>query len=144
MASDSNGSSMSSWQFMALLAAAMGAFLTSAKLGSPFPSAVEPASDKGILVDAHLADDPFGAWVRAARKSDSGGDVPPPGVNGGRLPGPMMSAEGFKRMLPPAFTIEPPGFHLHCWLPGAGFGTLVHRFLGTDHFRRIHVIHDGL
>jgi hypothetical protein len=21
---------------------------------------------------------------------------------------------------------------------------LVHRFLGTDHFRRIHVIHDGL
>src|ERR1022692_5163035 len=77
MASDSNGSSMSSWQFMALLAAAMGAFLTSAKLGSPFPSAVEPASDKGILVDAHLADDPFGAWVRAARKSDSGGNVPP-------------------------------------------------------------------
>jgi Icc protein len=33
------------------------------------------------------------------------------------------------RLLPPAFTIEPPGFHLHCWLPGAGFGTLVTHFV---------------
>jgi len=28
------------------------------------------------------------------------------------------------------------------WL--AALERLVHRFLGTDHFRRIHVIHDGL
>jgi phospholipase C len=27
---------------------------------------------------------------------------------------------------------------------GTQFARLVHRFLGTDHFRRIHVIHDGL
>ncbi|HMD61167.1 MAG TPA: hypothetical protein VKG78_07030 [Opitutaceae bacterium] len=98
MANGSDGSSLSSWQFMALLAAAMGAFLSSGRLGSPFPSAVEPANDRGTLVNAHLADDPFGAWVRAARKSDSAGDTPEPGVNGSGLPGPLMTAEGFRSL----------------------------------------------
>lgn len=99
MASDSSGSSMPSWQLLVLLAAAMGAFLTNGKIATPSPSAEEPANDKGILVDSHLSDDPFGAWVRAAKKSDSGGNVPPPGVPGGNLAAPIGAPEGFKSMI---------------------------------------------
>jgi hypothetical protein len=99
MASDSNGSSLPSWQFLVLLAAAMGAFLGSGRLGSPSPAAVEPANDKGALVAAHLGDDPFGAWVRAATKPDTGGDAAPPAASGGSLPGPLMSAGSFKAIV---------------------------------------------
>jgi hypothetical protein len=57
------------------------------------------------------------------------------------------------------FTHKPVGFGLlleidgrpdHLFLgtvqmkPAEVIQALVHRFLGTDHFRRIHVIHDGL
>jgi hypothetical protein len=83
---------------MFLLAAAMGAFLTGGRLGSPNPSAVEPTSDKGTLVDAHLTDDPFGPWVRAARKSDSGGDGPAPLATAG-LPGPIKSADSLRSLV---------------------------------------------
>ncbi|HXQ81350.1 MAG TPA: hypothetical protein VN775_08565 [Opitutaceae bacterium] len=99
MAADSSGSSLPSWQFMVLLAAAMGAFLTSGRLGSPNPSAVEPTSDKGTLVDAHLTDDPFGPWVRAAKKSDSGGAGPAPGATGGSLPGPINSGDSLRALV---------------------------------------------
>ncbi len=36
--------------------------------------------------------------------------------------------------LPPSFTIEPQGFHLHCWLPDAGFGSLVTHFVPIGTF----------
>jgi len=99
MAADSNASSLPSWQFMVLLAAAMGAFLTGGRLGSPNPSAVEPTSDKGTLVDAHLTDDPFGPWVRAAKKTDSGGDGPAQVATESGLPGPIKSADSLRDLV---------------------------------------------
>ena len=95
MASDSNGSSMPSWQLFMLFAAAMGAFLNTGKLGSLSPAAIEPASDKGTLIVAHLSDDPFDAWVRADGRLDVGGESSLVGVKGTGLPGPIESPEAF-------------------------------------------------
>jgi Icc protein len=33
---------------------------------------------------------------------------------------------------PPAFTMEAPGFHLHAWFPGEGYGDVVTHFVGLD------------
>ncbi len=96
---DSSGPSMPSMQFLMLVAAAMGAFLISGRLNSLPPSAVEPAGDKGTIVDAHLMDDPFGAWVRAAKSPDSSGEAPLPGVKGSSLPGPIETPAGFIKLL---------------------------------------------
>jgi hypothetical protein len=90
---------MPSWQFVVLLAAAMGAFLSSGRVGSLTPSAVEPAHDRGTIVDAHLSDDPFGAWVRAAKKSDSSGETPPPGIAGSALQGPIESVDSLRALV---------------------------------------------
>jgi hypothetical protein len=99
MASDSNSSSIPSWQFMALLAAALGAFLTSERLGSLSPAALEPENDNGNLIDAHLSDDPFDAWVRAAKKSDSLGKPPFPDAPISLLPGPLLSTGDLAALL---------------------------------------------
>jgi hypothetical protein len=96
--SDSSSSPIPSWQFMVLLAAAFGAFLTSGKIGSLVPAADEPEKDRGSLVDAHLSDDPFGAWVRAAKNPDTP-PGPMPGVAGTNLPGPLVSSQGLKGMI---------------------------------------------
>ncbi len=93
MASDSNGSSMPSWQLFMLVAAAMGAFLNTGRLGSLTPAAIEPTSDKGTLVVAHLSDDPFDAWVRADGRIEFAGQSSPAGVKGSSLPGPIESPE---------------------------------------------------
>jgi hypothetical protein len=99
MASDSGSSSpIPSWQFMVLLAAALGAFLTNGHLDAFRPAAVEPEKDKGSLIDAHLSDDPFGAWVRADRKAD-GADGPMPGVSGAPLPDPLGAPDGLKPLV---------------------------------------------
>ena len=36
--------------------------------------------------------------------------------------------------LPPSFTIEPPAFHLHAWIPGDGFGTVVTHWVPIGDF----------
>lgn len=84
---------------MMLVAAAMGAFLISGGAGALSPSAVAPTADKGTLVDAHLMDDPFGAWVRAAKSPDAGAETPLPGVTGTSLPGPIKSPEAFQALV---------------------------------------------
>jgi hypothetical protein len=94
MASDSgSSSSLPSWQFMVLLAAALGAFLTNGHLASIRPASVEPEKDRGSLIDAHLSEDPFGAWVRADKKADSA-EGPIPGVAGAALPNPLGAPDG--------------------------------------------------
>src|SRR5580692_699876 len=99
MASDSGSSSpIPSWQFMVLLAAALGAFLTNGHLDALRPAAQEPEKDRGSLIDAHLSDDPFGAWVRADRKTDNA-DGPMPGVSGAPLPNPLAAPEGLKPLV---------------------------------------------
>ena len=36
--------------------------------------------------------------------------------------------------LPPSFKIEPPGFHLHAWFPGDGYGDVVTHFVPVGNF----------
>lgn len=99
MASDSgSSSSLPSWQFMVLLAAAFGAFLTNGHLSSIRPAAMEPEKDRGSLIDAHLSDDPFGAWMRADKKSDTL-EGPMPGVIGAALPNPLGAPDGLKPLV---------------------------------------------
>src|SRR5579871_1631735 len=99
MASDSgSSSSIPSWQFMVLLAAALGAFLTNGHLASIRPAAVEPEKDRGSLIDAHLSEDPFGAWVRADKKADTL-EGPMPGVTGAPLPNPLGAPDGLKPLV---------------------------------------------
>ncbi len=83
---------------MVLLAAAFGAFLTSGHIASLRPSADEPEKDRGSLIDAHLSDDPFGAWVRAAKRADPP-EGPLPGVVATPLPAPLVSSEGLKALV---------------------------------------------
>ena len=43
--------------------------------------------------------------------------------------------------LPPSFTIEPPAFHLHAWLPGDNFGSLVTHSVLIGDFDGPHPFH---
>jgi 3',5'-cyclic AMP phosphodiesterase CpdA len=45
--------------------------------------------------------------------------------------------------LPPSFRIEPPAFHLHAWLPGDGFGTIVTHWVPIGDFDGPHPFFDG-
>jgi 3',5'-cyclic AMP phosphodiesterase CpdA len=45
--------------------------------------------------------------------------------------------------LPPSFMVEPPGFHLHAWFPGAGFGELVTHLVPIGHFDGPHPFFDA-
>lgn len=44
--------------------------------------------------------------------------------------------------LPPSFTIEPPAFHLHVWLPGEEFGTIVTHWVPIGDFDGPHRFFD--
>ena len=44
--------------------------------------------------------------------------------------------------LPPSFTIEPPAFHLHVWLPGKEFGTFVTHWVPIGDFEGPHRFFD--
>jgi 3',5'-cyclic AMP phosphodiesterase CpdA len=43
---------------------------------------------------------------------------------------------------PPSFTIEPPAFHLHAWIPGDGLGTLVTHWIPIGDFEGPHRFFD--
>jgi hypothetical protein len=83
---------------MVLLAAALGAFLTNGHLSSIRPAAIEPEKDRGSLIDAHLSEDPFGAWVRADKNADTV-QGPMPGVSGAPLPNPLGAPDGLKAIV---------------------------------------------
>ena len=44
---------------------------------------------------------------------------------------------------PPSFMVEPPGFHLHAWFPGDGFGRVVTHFVPIGDFDGPHPFFDS-
>src|ERR1700722_12828089 len=96
MASDSSDSSISPWPIVVLLAAAVGAFLHGVPFEFASPSGFEPSNDRGRFIETHLADDPFGVWVREANKKDSGDKATPPELFGGALHRPLWPENDWK------------------------------------------------
>ena len=45
--------------------------------------------------------------------------------------------------MPPGFRVEPPAFHLHAWLPGDRFGSIVTHFVPIGEFDGPHPFFDG-
>jgi 3',5'-cyclic AMP phosphodiesterase CpdA len=45
--------------------------------------------------------------------------------------------------LPPSFTIEPPAFHLHAWIPDDGLGTVVTHWVPIGDFEGPHHFFDN-